>query len=73
MERLEIACRDFEAEFFTEFANQRTLGVFAGFDLSAWEFPETRHVFPFRPLLQQQTPIAPHQRRRGHDKQRSCA
>jgi len=59
-----------DAEFFPQFAHKRALWAFTGFDLAAWEFPETRHCFSLGPLRKQQTPIASHQRHRGYENQR---
>jgi len=58
------------AKLFPQFARERALRAFTGFDLAAWEFPETRHSFSLGPLRKQQTPITSHKRHRGYEDQR---
>jgi hypothetical protein len=52
------------AKLFPQFARERALRAFAGFNLAAWEFPETCHRLSLGPLRKQQTPVASNKRRR---------
>ena len=55
-----------DAQFLVQFADQRGLGGFAGFDLAARKFPQARHGLAFRALCQKHAPVGVDQRDGGN-------
>src|SRR3546814_5301402 len=58
---------DVDRQFLRQFADERLLGRFAGFDLAAGKFPQPRHRPPFGAPLHEQPAIAVNERRSDHD------
>ena len=63
---------DIDRQFLGQFADQRLLGRFAGFDLAARELPQSGHRLAFRTLLNQQPAVAIDKRCRYDNECFSC-
>ena len=60
--RREAVGFDFDAEFLTQFADQRLLGALAGFELAAGKLPQPRELLAFGALSDQHAAVGVDQR-----------